>query len=229
MKNKFKRKAILLRSNGLSYSEILQQIPVAKSTLSLWLQSVGLSQQQKRRLTLKKLQAGKRGGQRKRQQKDETIKQIANEALKNMDSILNNKLYLMGMMLYWAEGSKSKEHNISQGFIFSNSDPLMIKLMLKWIRVCLKIPDKDIKMEIYVHQQYKSHVYELQKHWVSETGFPLSKFDRIYFKRDKIKTQRKNIGINYWGQIRIKICKSTNLNRFISASIVNICQYCGVV
>ncbi len=53
-KNSQKEKAIALRRKGLSYSEILKEIPVAKSTLSLWLRSVGLAKKQKQRLTEKK-------------------------------------------------------------------------------------------------------------------------------------------------------------------------------
>jgi len=45
------KKAIELRKKGLSYSEILKCVPVAKSTLSLWLRSVGLSKKQRQRLT----------------------------------------------------------------------------------------------------------------------------------------------------------------------------------
>ncbi len=37
-----KEKAIALRKQGKTYSEILAKIPVAKSTLSLWLHDVGL-------------------------------------------------------------------------------------------------------------------------------------------------------------------------------------------
>lgn len=55
MEQIIKEKAINLRKRGFSYSEILEQIPVAKSTLSSWLHSIGLSKKQKQRLTEKKL------------------------------------------------------------------------------------------------------------------------------------------------------------------------------
>ena len=58
IKNELKSKAIELRKQGFSYSEILKQIPVAKSTLSVWLKNVGLSKKQKQKLTKKKI--GKR-------------------------------------------------------------------------------------------------------------------------------------------------------------------------
>jgi len=62
-------KAIVLRRQCLSYREILNQIPVAKSTLSLWLQSVHLSVPQKQALTQKKLDAARRGAETKRRQR----------------------------------------------------------------------------------------------------------------------------------------------------------------
>jgi hypothetical protein len=42
-----KEKAIKLRKSGATYSEVLREVPVSKSTLSLWLRDVGLSKTQK--------------------------------------------------------------------------------------------------------------------------------------------------------------------------------------
>ena len=67
MDPKYKVIALNLRKQGFSYSEILERIPVAKSTLSLWLREVGLSKRQKQHLTQKKLDAAWRGGQVKRE------------------------------------------------------------------------------------------------------------------------------------------------------------------
>ena len=43
MKNDLKNLAIGLRKRGLTYSEIMAKVPVAKSTLSDWLHSVSLA------------------------------------------------------------------------------------------------------------------------------------------------------------------------------------------
>src|SRR5207247_3622548 len=45
-----RERAIELRRHGLSYREIRAQVPVAKSTLSLWLRQVGLANAQRQRL-----------------------------------------------------------------------------------------------------------------------------------------------------------------------------------
>ena len=60
-KEKLKQKAIKLRRQGKTYSEILTEVPVAKSTLSLWLREVDLSITQKQRITEKKKKSTKKG------------------------------------------------------------------------------------------------------------------------------------------------------------------------
>jgi orotate phosphoribosyltransferase-like protein len=42
-----KEKAVELRRKGLSYKEILKQVPVAKSSLSLWLKDLPLTKDEK--------------------------------------------------------------------------------------------------------------------------------------------------------------------------------------
>ena len=73
-KIKEKNKAIELRQKGLSYKEILEQIPVAKSSLSLWLKSVKLSTNQKQRLTDKKRLSALRGAMKRRGGKNSSYK-----------------------------------------------------------------------------------------------------------------------------------------------------------
>lgn len=132
-------------------------------------------------------------------------------------------------MLYWAEGSKSKEYNISEGVIFSNSDPLMINLFLLWLKNSLKITPERITFDIYIHEHVIQRRTQIQEYWANKTGFPIGKFDKIYFKKDKIASNRKNRGSKYNGLLRVKVKKSTDLNRKISALIEAIVIKCGVV
>lgn len=229
MKADFKKKAISLRKSGFSYSEILKQVPVAKSTLSLWLRSVGLSKEQKQILTTKKLLASKRGGETQRQKRLKMVEEIRKKSLTEISSLIGDPLHIMGAMLYWAEGSKSKEYNPSEGFIFSNSDSAMINVILAWLQESLHISKNRIKFEIYIHEAHKNKVSVFIRHWAFVTGFPRVKFDKIYFKRHNSITGRKNVGESYNGQLRIKVSKSTNLNRQISGWIEGLCIYCGVV
>ena len=74
-------------------------------------------------------------------------------------------------MLYWAEGAKQKTNGVSQCVCFSNSDSLMIKVFLKWLRICLKIPNKDISFDIYIHENHKDQNTQVKKYWSNVLDF----------------------------------------------------------
>ena len=218
-------KAIKLRKKGLSYSEILKSIPVAKSTLALWLHSVGLSKKQKQRLTDKKLASALRGAARKKEIRIQKTQSIFQEAAKDIKNISKKELFLIGVALYWAEGSKEKEYRPGSGIQFSNSDANMIKLFLKWIFEICKIPKEKIYFEIYIHETKKSDVKIVRDYWSRITEFPVEFLNRVYFKKNKINTKRKNIGDSYFGVLRIKINASSKLNRKIAGWIQAINRY----
>lgn len=228
-KEKEKQKAISLRKEGLSYGDILKQIPVAKSTLSLWLRSVDLSRRQKQRLTQKKLASMRRGSEARKNMRIFTTQRIKNDAEKEIGSISKRELWLIGAALYWAEGNKEKDNSIGQGVLFNNSDPMMIKVFLKWLRDIMKIKDEEIKIELYIHENSINSVDNAIKYWADITDVPVGKFQYVYFKRNKINTKRKNIGSNYYGLLRVRVRKSANLNRKISGWINGIYKYCGIV
>lgn len=102
MQTKFKEKekAIQLRRDGLSYREILEQIPVAKSSLSLWLRSVKLAKRQKQRLTAKRLAAVFKGGAAKKQKRIALTKEIKGQARKEIGKLTKRELFLIGVCLY---------------------------------------------------------------------------------------------------------------------------------
>lgn len=231
MKNTLKEKAIKLRIEGLSYSEIRKQVKVSKSSLSLWLRSVGLTKRQKQRLTNKKWAAIRRGWEKWKNQRIRKTEIINKEAIIQIKKIkkTEEKLFLMGIMLYWAEGAKEKQYRLGQGVSFSNSDFKMIKVFIEWLKACLKIPADRINFDIYIHDNSVHRMNEVRLFWSKVTGFPIQKFGKIYFKKHKIKTLRKNTDDNYHGLLRIKVSRSTYTNRRIAGWIEGIYQKWGVV
>ena len=225
LKFKEKERAIELRRTGFSYSEILKNVPVAKSTLSLWLHSVNLSKRQKQRLTEKKLAAMQRGWAKTHQRKLDRIENIKKETRNQVNTITRRELWLIGSILYWAEGTKEKSysgHRVS----FNNSDPCMIKVFLKWLREMLEINEEDIHCEIYLHENSVNRVEEVKDYWSKVVGEEVVK---IYFKKNKKRQFRKNMGKEYFGLLRVSVKKSTDLNRKIAGWIEGICKNCGVV
>ena len=99
-----KQKAIKLRKSGKTYSEILAEVPVAKSTLSEWLKSVQLAKPQKQRITKKRRMAALRGAQSRRQTRVSEVKALERDGLVEVGAISARELWLIGVALYWAEG-----------------------------------------------------------------------------------------------------------------------------
>lgn len=226
-KTEQKNKAVELRKQGFSYAEILKQIPVSKSSLSLWLKSVKLAKSQKQKLTDKKLAGMKRGWEACHAKKLFITQKIKSEAKKEIGKLTERELWLIGISLYWAEGAKEKDKAV--GIKLSNSDPLMIRLFIKWLLEICEISKENIYFEIYLHDSVKHREVEVREYWEKITGFSTEYFRKIRWKKNKIKTKRKNIGEKYFGLININVRKGVSLNRKIQGWISGICEYCEVV
>ena len=224
-----KDKAIHLRKNGLSYKEINKILNIPKSTLSDWLHSIKLTAKQEERLKTIGKDTHVFASEAHTRMRLEKTKKIFTKARADVKTVTKNDLWYMGTMLYWAEGSKQKEHNPSMGVIFSNSDPKMIKMFLKWIKDCLKIEDENLCFEIYIHITYRKSREDLIKYWSEITGFLPYKFDKIYLKHNKVHSYRKNRGNRYFGVLRVSVRRSTDLNRQIMGWVNGICEQCGIV
>jgi hypothetical protein len=215
-KSQLKEKAIALRQQGFSYREIMMQIPVAKSTIALWLRSVGLSKQQKQRLTEKKWEAIKRGAEAKHRQRMTRIEEIISNAQKEIGTITQRELWLMGIMLYWAEGSKEKSYRPGSPARFTNGDPDMICLFLKWLNHVYHKTLNDITIDLYIHEIQRARTHEIIEFWTKKIGCKESYFQHVYYKKSNPKTVRKNIGDSYHGILRIGIKSSSIINRQIA-------------
>lgn len=214
--------ALRLRREGRTYSEILEQVSVAKSTLSLWLKAVGLNKGQQQRITQKRLDAAKRGGIVKRKQRIVLTQEIKNAARKEINNITNRELWLMGVIMYWAEGEKEKEWKPGSPVGFINSDPYVIKLFLRWLIDILGVDSDDLVFRVYIHENSINRIDAVYKYWSNITGFSLKRINKVYFKKHNVKTARKNIGNDYFGLLQIKVRRSSSLNRKIAGWIEGI-------
>lgn len=203
---KEKRKAINLRLAGKSYREIMAIIPnLSKSTLSGWLRNVKLNQEQEKNLrkNIGKIiyNARLKTAWAKRQKRIAQIKDTIEKAKKELPSLLKNHLFLIGVSLYWAEGSKTSEY-----IQFANSDPRIIKIMMRWFREICKVPEDKIRIHIYIHKIYKNE--RCEDFWSEITNIPVSRFGKTTYKPTPHKIKKN---LDYKGLCRIDI---GNVNLF---------------
>lgn len=227
-KSQHQELAIRLRKEGKTYGEILEAVPVAKSTLSLWLRSVGMAVLQKQRITQKRMEAQRKGALSRHVARMREIEDLLQVGQKEVKHITERELWLIGIALYWAEGSKQNASSISAGIQFGNSDVRMIRVFLRWLHF-LKIPMSDINFELYVHDNRKKDVPKFRAWWAQELDVEYALISRVYFKRDKPHTKRTNVSDLYHGLLRIKVRSSTTLNRKVSGWIGGIVAACRFV
>ncbi len=176
MKIEIRKEAIKLRKRGFSFEEISSLLPVSKSTCSVWLKEVDLSDKAKLRLQKRGLDGRKRGqlsNHNRALLRDEGIARQIRAEISTLD--LNKILLkLLCAMLYWGEGAKG-QHRV----IFTNSDPLMIRIFLKFFRQSFTLDESRFQASLHLHE-YHNHDIQ-KKFWANITGIRLQKIS-IYKK-----------------------------------------------
>jgi hypothetical protein len=215
-KSHLKEQAIKLRREGFTYREIMEQVPVAKSTISDWLHSVGLAKHQKQILTEKRREAALRGAKAKHEKRIIRMNEIINTAKSEIGEISQRELWFIGIMLYWAEGSKEKEYCPGSRASFINSDPTMIKIFLHWLKEICGKDLEDITCDIFIHELQSHRTIEIIDFWANAIGCDPIYFQHIYYKKGNPKTLRKNVGKTYHGILKINIKESSSLLRQIA-------------
>ncbi len=210
-----KEVALKLRKEGKTYNEILTIVPVAKSSLSLWLREVGLSKAQKQTITKKRQDAQKRGAAQRKQDRLNRTKVAVSAASAFVGKLTSRERILIGAALYWAEGSKEKSYRTSVGIDFANSDPEMIRFFVRWLGEALLVPKEDIVVVLHIHKNHIEKLDEFISYWSHITGVPASQFSKPVVKKHNPKTKRKNIAETYRGLVAIRVRRSTMLNRTI--------------
>lgn len=219
-----KENAIALRKQGKTYTDILRAVPVAKSTLGIWLKDAKLSVPENQKFTEAKRLASLRGGQAKKKQRVEKQQSIILKSKSEIGSLSRRDLFLIGVALYWAEGSKEKDYCPGSPLRFANSDPHMIKLFLNWLEEA-NIEKGRIRFDIYLHDNNKYRVIEVIRYWSRSTGFS-EKLFRVYFKKNIPKSKRKNIQPDkYFGLVRIYVERSSDLVRKIDGWVEGIVEH----
>lgn len=181
-----------LRRRGLSYGEILRETSVSKSTISEWCKEIPLTQKQKKRLLNKKYLGQRKGSmvaaENKRKKRKEHLLEIRKNAKKELGALSRRDRFVVGISLYAAEGGKSE----GQGE-FANSDPTIIKFMVKWFIEFLQMPKEKLRGAIWIHEGLNEKNAKI--FWSELTEIPLNQFHKTYVVKSKINSKkiRKNI------------------------------------
>jgi hypothetical protein len=187
MKKIERDKAIELRLKGYSLNEIRGELKVAKSSVSTWVRNVELTESQKTRLQQKGFYREAVEKRRTSRLASEKIKRdlVINIAQSSIGKISKKQLWLIGVMLYWAEGGKTQ--NLVR---FSNSDPRMIKIMMFFFRRVCEVPEVKFRAHIHIHPHLDHK--KAEKYWSTVSGIRSMQFYKTYRIPNKSSQNKKD-------------------------------------
>ena len=90
------------------------------------------------------------------------------------------ELMILGAGLYSCEGTKfridcrgGKHYEVD----FTNTDPRLIRVFLRFIRECIGAPEDRIKAQLFIYPDHNEN--KLLKFWSNITKIPLSRFTKV--------------------------------------------------
>lgn len=188
MKREEKNLAIHLRKQGWSMNEIKNEIGVSKSSISLWVGDIELTSEQKKHLSQKGLTKESIEKRRTTRLGRENARRqiIVDNAKKDIVSLSDQELKLIGIALYWGEGGKANRGSVQ----LSNGDPRIIKLMMQFFNRICKVPKEKFRAHIHIHPHLD--IEKAESYWSSISGIPLNQFYKTYSKPNKSSQSKKN-------------------------------------
>ena len=198
--NKERELARAMRKKGASLKDMAVAIGTSKSTVRLWTKDVVLSPEAKKRLYTSQMLKMTRGANNQRERRLKEIREIIEKAKTEINQPIGDVSFkLLGAMTYWAEGAKYGQMAII------NSDPLLIKFMVEWMRKVFNVQYGDMKIHLNIYPQQNET--EMKDFWSAITNIPLSNFGKSF-----IKPVNKNYKKNtlYYGTAHVRLFKSSN-------------------
>jgi predicted transcriptional regulator len=176
-KKYIKEKARQMRKEGSSIGDIAKELTVSKSSVSVWVRDIVLTEEQENALKAQKKQWGGRNEGSKKTRHLAMEKRIAYQQIGREQARKGSSLHLMGCMLYWAEGAKSR-NTVN----FVNSDPAMILLFIRFLRQELQVKNEDIAIHIVCHATEEVQKTHIGQYWCNLINLPYSCLKKIQSK-----------------------------------------------
>ncbi|MFE0683131.1 hypothetical protein ACFW17_20260 [Streptomyces sp. NPDC058961] len=195
-----------LRQQGLTYAEIQEQLQVSKSSISAWVRD--LPKPAPRWTHVERMRRLDAAHTAFRYERDAERASLTEGAKHQIGNLSDRELLLVGAALYWAEGTKDKAYARRECVTFINSDPLMIRLYLRWLGL-LGVEAHRLRCTLHVHAS--ADLEELTRFWSEITGVPEDAFLKPSIKRNT--STRLNRGQAYRGCLRVSVTGSARLYR----------------
>jgi hypothetical protein len=216
-KDDLRAKARELRLQGLDYGEIVAQLGVSKSSVSLWVRDLpkppGLAPEECARRTSERMRRYWSAERPIRATRRAAASAAANSAAADsIGDLTDREVLIAGAVAYWCEGARNKPYRRVDRATFANSDPELISFFLLFLDT-VGISRADLAFQLQIHET--ADVASAERFWLVLTGARPEQFGKTFLKRHNPATTRKNTADGYHGCLRVDVRRSCELYRKI--------------
>ena len=217
-KDDLRARAVDLRNAGYSVPGIARELGIARSTAWLWTKHIPLAddtpEAHRRRQHAKRMNDAR--WDRHRVERDEHRRLLDAEATARIGGLDERDLLILGAVMYWCEGTKSKPWRQVGRVEFVTSDPRLVRLFLLFLDA-MKVERSDLSFRVQIHET--ADAAAAVAWWAETVDARPEDFHATNIKRHNPKTNRQNQGVEYHGCLRIGVCHSRGLYRTIESVI----------
>ena len=176
MRAEERKRARELRQAGWSVGVIAKQLACSKSSISHWVRDIPLTPEQLHRLESNQARGRAFAANHPNSPKNVWARiryEISASASKEIPTQpTNDALKILGSALYWGEGYKRSTSMVN----FSNSDPVMVAVMMEFFRQICHVPEKKFRGVVNIHPHLNAQ--QAMRFWSSLSRIPLSQFHK---------------------------------------------------
>ena len=206
-----------MRVGGASVGEIARRLGVSKSSVSVWVRDVRMTQGQMDVLN-KNRGAFHLMASKAMSEKCANLRMGFREDGRRR-ALLKDWLHVAGCMLYWGEGSKTRN-----AVRLCNGDMQLMGLFVRFLRESLAVRDDEISVNIVCYDNNGLKVEDVQRRWLGVLNLSEKCIRQVRVNPDKRRTSGKKIGKLPYGVAEVVVCR-TDLAQHISGAIAG---YAGV-
>ncbi|GAA3721519.1 hypothetical protein [Streptomyces tremellae] len=193
-----REQARALHSQGLTYDRIQQRLGCSKSSISLWVRD--LPRPPRRDPGEQGLLTARKRWDRELPIRDEKRQRTREAALAEIGTMTDRELFMAGVALYWAEGSKDTAYARRERAVFINSDPGVITVHLAWLDL-LGIERDLLRFRLPMHET--ADVPGAECYWAELTRMDRSQFQRATLNEPRSRSTTRG----HSGRTRGEACR----------------------
>lgn len=203
-----------LRQQGLRYADIAERFRTSVATAYAWTSDVVVRADDERdaggRTRAERRETSRRAWEPRLRDAEVRRQQTKLAAAHEMRPVLQRDLFVAGLVAYWAEGTKDKDYRRQERLVFTNSDPLMVRLFCDWLDL-LQVEPERRRYRVSIHETADAAAAE--RHWAEVLHPAEPVFQSATIKRHDPATNRLRTGDDYHGCLVVGVTQSADLYR----------------